>query len=187
MYTLLTHRYALHMKSVYLPRHGMAVENHVLVLVASCVPSPVPWEVIFDKIHTDEPGVDMNVSAGLRIGDLAFENPRSRAANMNANMNMSMGVGGVEKTMVCGHPLTKAEVYNHTTGFQLFSQALGSSHPVAVNFSRTIGFEELRMGVRHFRAFPAPYNPIYRYPHIPKPPPFLSIPSPISLSPKPTR
>lgn len=135
----------------------MAVENHVLVLVASCVPSPVPWEVIFDKIHIDEPGVDMNVSAGLRIGDLAFENPRSRpnvniAANMDANMNMGVVVNGGGKTMVCRHPLTNVEVYNHTTGFQLFSQALGSSHPVAVNFSRTIGFEELRMGVRHFRA-----------------------------------
>ena len=166
VYALLENRYAVHLKRVRLGDFG-PVEGVVLVLVAACVPSPIPWDAVFAPVGTGpwtgtgsatetETTTEGATSTVLsRIRDLDFLNPRVFASDMatgvtaGASANASMDVDCSARSLVCKHPLTLADVYNHPTGLAGATEQMARVYDL---FEKING-EVLRGGVRHYREF----------------------------------
>lgn len=166
VYALLENRYAVHLKRVRLGDFG-PVEGVVLVLVAACVPSPIPWDAVFAPVGTGpwtgtgsatetETTTEGATSTVLsRIRDLDFLNPRMFASDVatgvtaGASANANMDVDSSARSLVCKHPLTLADVYNHPTGL---AGTTGQMARVCDLFEKVDG-EVLRGGVRHYREF----------------------------------
>lgn len=155
MYALLEARYAVHLKRMRLDRYG-PVQGEMLVMVGSCVPSPIPWGTILTTAHPPPSppppaaaaGSDpVSSSAGTtilaRIQDLNFINPRIWAPELGPNAT-ALASG---RSLVCKHPLTHADVYNHPTG--LAGMAGQTAHVYDLNSALDV--DSLRRGVRHYR------------------------------------
>lgn len=160
VYALLENRYAVHLRRVRLADFG-PVGGVLLVLVAACVPSPIPWDVIFAPVRTGTATGTGTATEGAtstvlsRIRDLDFLNPRvfasdvttGASASASADANASVDVNASARSLVCRHPLTLADVYNHPTGL---AGTTGQMARVCDLFEKVDG-EVLRGGVRHYR------------------------------------
>ena len=150
LWALLGDRYAVHLRTVCLRRFGIPLDGHVLVMVASCVPSPIPWGDIFNpnpNLNPSLPGMgtitgNSAVTIASRISDLNFFNPRpSPPPNMNT----------IGKTLVCKHPITNTDVYNHETGWMVLSNC---DPPANLDLNSVVSIGRLKRGVKHFRMSP---------------------------------
>lgn len=97
IWTLLTSRYAINIRRVSFTDYGLAREGCMLVIVASCVPTPIPWDDIFAKT-TPNP----KVTVQSVIKDLGFSNSRSTTEPQTTGL-------------ICKNSQTLADVYNHQT------------------------------------------------------------------------
>lgn len=149
LWAFLGNRYAVHLRTVCLRRFGIPLDGHVLVMVASCVPSPIPWGDIFNpnpnlnpsypSMTTTMTGTNGTVTIASRISDLNFFNPRpSPPPNMNT----------IGKTLVCKHPVTNADVYNHETGWMVLTNC---GPPASLNLNSVVALGRLKRGVKHFQ------------------------------------
>lgn len=143
LWALLGNRYAVHLRTVCLRQFGIPLDGNVLVMVASCVPSPIPWGDIFIPNPSLNPSIPSmtttppngTVTILSRISDLNFFNSRSSPPTIG-------------KTLVCKHPATNADVYNHETGWMVMS---GCGPPANLNLNSVVAVGKLKRGVKHFR------------------------------------
>lgn len=126
VYALLQERYAVHLKRVRVPRFG-PVTGEMLFLVASCVPAPIPWDVVDAVVQA--PGPETVIA---RIQDLNFSNPRAFTHS-----------SGSCESLVCTHPASGKAVYNHPAG-------LAGPPSVSVDLNTQVPLDTLKRGIKHY-------------------------------------
>lgn len=133
VYALLQERYAVHLKRITMSRFG-PVSGEILFLVASCVPAPIPWDVVLGSVQDQaEAYILEQASVNLRIGDLNFLNARAFTHS-----------SGSTESLVCSHPISTHEIYNHPAG-------LAGSPSVTVDLNKKVPLDMLKRGVKHFQ------------------------------------
>lgn len=135
VYALLQERYAVHLKRVPLSRFG-PVSGEMLFLVASCVPAPIPWDIVSGG--APGPGSRDLETVFSRIHDLNFLNSRAFTHS-----------SGSSESLVCMHPVSNAEVYNHPAG-------LAGSPSVTLDLNTQLTLDALKHGVKHYGILPSP-------------------------------